>query len=99
MNIKFQKSGTTLTAKPAGRMDTATSPEISRRMQHEMQGMTEIIIDLENVEYISSGGLRLMLELEQTIQDNGGSLTIIHVSEYIMEVLDLTGFTDMLNIQ
>lgn len=49
MNIDFLKEGTTLTVKPDGRLDTATSPEMERLMQPHMEGMTEIIIDLEKV--------------------------------------------------
>jgi len=99
MTIAFEKNGTTLTVKPEGRMDTATSPELNQRMQPELQGMNEVIMDLEKVDYVSSGGLRLLLELEQRMEECGGSLKIIHVNSYIIEVLDMTGFIDILHIE
>jgi len=99
MTIAFEKNGTTLTVKPEGRMDTATSPELNQRMQPELQGMNAVIMDLEKVDYVSSGGLRLLLELEQRMEECGGSLKIIHVNSYIIEVLDMTGFIDILHIE
>ena len=99
MNIEFIKNGTTLTVKPEGRLDTATSPELEKRMAPEMEGMTEIIIDLERVEYISSGGLRVLLAAEQEMEDRDGQMKVIHVNEHIMEILDITGFLDIITVE
>lgn len=99
MNIDFKKDGTTLTVTPEGRLDTATSPELEKRMTPEMEGMTEIIIDLANVEYVSSGGLRVLLSVEQEMEERGGKLTVIHVNSHIMEILDITGFLDIINVE
>jgi anti-sigma B factor antagonist len=99
MDIDFKKDGTTLTVTPEGRLDTATSPELEKRMTPEMEGMTEIIIDLANVEYVSSGGLRVLLSVEQEMEECGGKLTVIHVNSHIMEILDITGFLDIINVE
>lgn len=99
MTIIFQKNGTTLTVKPEGRLDSATSPEMESRLKPEMEGMAEVIIDLEKVEYVSSGGLRLLLATEQEMEERGGKLKIIHVNSYVMEILDMTGFLDMLTVE
>lgn len=99
MNIDFKKDGTTLTVTPEGRLDTATSPELEKRMTPEIEGMTEIIIDLANVEYVSSGGLRVLLAVEQELEERGGKLTVIHVNPHIMEILDITGFLDIINVE
>ena len=99
MNIEFQKEGTTLTVKPDGRLDTATSPELERRMQPEMQGMKDIIMDLEKVDYISSGGLRVLLAVEQEMEETDGSMKVIHVNPHIMEIFEITGFLDLLTIE
>lgn len=99
MNIDFLKDGTTLTVKPVGRLDTATSPELERRMQPEMQGMTNIIMDLEKVDYISSGGLRVLLAVEQEMEETDGSMKVIHVNPHIMEIFEITGFLDLLTIE
>lgn len=99
MTIHYSKDGTTLTMKPEGRLDTMTSPEFERRTQPETAGMKEIIMDFEQVEYISSGGLRVLLALEQKMEDCGGSIRVIHVNDYIMEVFELTGFLDILTVE
>ena len=99
MDIDFKKDGTTLTVTPEGRLDTATSPELEKRMTPEMEGMTEIIIDLANVEYVSSGGLSVLLSVEQEMEECGGKLTVIHVNSHIMEILDITGFLDIINVE
>ena len=99
MNIEFIKNGTTLTVKPEGRLDTATSPELEKRMAPEMEGMAEIIIDLERVEYISSGGLRVLLAAEQEMEDRDGQMKVIHVNEHVMNILDITGFLDIITVE
>ena len=99
MNIEFIKNGTTLTVKPKGRLDTVTSPELEKRMAPEMEGMTEIIIDMERVEYISSGGLRVLLAAEQEMEDRDGQMKVIHVNEHIMKILDITGFLDIITVE
>ena len=99
MNIEFITNGTTLTVKPEGRLDTATSPELEKRMAPEMEGMTEIIIDMERVEYISSSGLRVLLVAEQEMQDRDGQMKVIHVNEHIMKILDITGFLDIITVE
>lgn len=93
------KDGTTLTVKPDGRLDTATSQELERLMQPEMEGMKDIIIDMEKVDYISSGGLRVLLAAEQYMEDRDGSMKVIHVNPLIMEVFRMAGFLDLLTVE
>ncbi len=99
MNIDFKKEGTTLTVTPEGRLDTATSPELEKRMAPEMEGMTEIIIDFEKVEYVSSGGLRVLLATEQEMEEREGKMKVIHVNSHIMEIFELTGFLDIITVE
>ncbi len=68
-------------------------------MQPEIAGMTEVLMDLEKVDYISSGGLRMILALEQMMEDAGGGVKVIHANEYIMEIFDMTGFLDILHVE
>ena len=68
-------------------------------MAPEMEGMTEIIIDMERVEYISSGGLRVLLAAEQEMEDRDGQMKVIHVNEHIMKILDITGFLDIITVE
>lgn len=99
MKIEILKNGTTMTVKPEGRMDSATSPEVDVRIKAESEGIMELILDLEKVEYISSGGLRVLLACEQEMENRGGSMKVLHVNEYIRDVFELTGFLDILTIE
>ncbi len=99
MEIAFVHSGTALTASPEGRLDTVTSPEFYARLEPELAGVTDLVIDLEKVDYLSSGGLRVLLAAQRTMDAAGGTLKLVHVNEYIMEVFDMTGFTDMITIE
>lgn len=99
MNIEFLKDGTTLTVKPEGRLDATTSPEADLRIQAETEGVTDMILDLERVDYISSGGLRVILSWYQEMEQRGGSLKVLNPNEYIKEVFDLTGFLGFLEIE
>ena len=99
MNITTEKNGTSLTVIPEGRMDTVTSPEVNARIRAEADGVTALILDLEHVEYVSSGGLRVILMWQQEMEERGGSMKVLHVNEYIKEVFDLTGFLDILTIE
>ena len=99
MKITTERNGTTLTVIPEGRMDTVTSPEVNARIRAEADGVTALILDLEHVEYVSSGGLRVILMWQQEMEERGGSMKVLHVNEYIKEVFDLTGFLDILTIE
>ena len=99
MKITTERNGTTLTVIPEGRMDTVTSPEVNARIRAEADGVLALILDLEHVEYVSSGGLRVILMWQQEMEERGGSMKVLHVNEYIKEVFDLTGFLDILTIE
>ena len=94
----FEKEGTTLTVKPEGRLDTATSPVLEAELRQQMDGVQEIIMDFAAVEYISSGGLRVLLATEQQMESRGGSLKLIHVNEHILKIFELVGFMDVVTV-
>ena len=94
----FEKEDTLLTVKPEGRLDTATSPELDEEIKPHLDGVQNMIMDFERVEYVSSGGLRLLLALEQQLEDRGGGMKIIHVNKYIIEVFELMGFMDIVEV-
>ena len=94
----FEKEGTTLTVKPVGQLDTATSPQLQQEMTPEMEGIMDLVMDFEQVEYISSGGLRLVLLAEQQMEKRNGTLKIIHVNDHVRSIFDLAGFLSIINI-
>ena len=98
-NTIYEKNGTTLTVKPEGRLDTATSPALQKELQQYMDGVRDILMDFEKVEYISSGGLRLLLATQQQMEDRGGSMRLIHVNALVLDIFDLVGFMDVVTVE
>lgn len=94
----FEKIGSLLTVKPDGRLDTATSPILEQELQPYLEGVENVIMDFEKVEYISSGGLRVLLAIEQQMEDRGGSLRLVHVNDNIIEIFELVGFMDVVTV-
>ena len=98
MEIKTISENTTLTIQVIGRLDTTSAPELEAVVMEKTPGVTELIFDLEKLEYSSSAGLRVFLKA-QKLMNRQGSMKLLHVSEPIMEVFEVTGFTDILSIE
>ena len=98
ISITFQRNGDTLTVVLVGRLDTATSPLVDQRMASELNDAKHLIMDFAQVDYISSSGLRVILGFHHTMEDRGGDLKLIHVNEYIRDVLNLVGFLDIIPV-
>ena len=81
-----------------GRLDTNTSIELEDSIKESVEGLNELTLDIENLEYISSAGLRVLLSA-QKIMNEKGSMTVKGASEIIMEIFEVTGFVDLLNIE
>ncbi len=98
MIINKKKNGTELTMSIEGRLDTSTAPELETAVKSEIEGVTSLIFDVEKLAYISSAGLRVLLS-SQKIMSKQGEMKVINVSDTIMEIFDITGFTDILTIE
>ena len=96
MNILFNKNENVLNITLDGRLDTLTAPEFEDSLKSKLSGVKSVVIDCEKLVYISSAGLRVLLSLNKKFKN---SLTLVKVQELVMEVLEVTGFTDILNIQ
>ena len=99
MDVEYLENEKSLTVKPEGRMDTNTSPILNEQTKAKMGDITELTLDLEKVPYMSSGGLRVILEWLQIMEDRGGQFKLLHVNDYIKKVLDLTGLLNDLTIE
>lgn len=99
MTITTVKDGKKLEVIPEGRIDALTAPELERKLADELDDTEELVFNLENVEYLSTAGLRVFLACSQEMEARGGSIRVVHVNEVIMRVLTLTGFQDFLNIE
>jgi anti-sigma B factor antagonist len=98
MSINKMQNGTTLTIEYEGRLDTTTAPELETEVKASIEGIKELIFDFKNLEYISSAGLRVLLSC-QKIMNKQGTMEIRNVNDTVMEVFDVTGFSDILTIR
>ncbi len=98
MNIVKNQNGSTLTISLEGRLDTTTSPQLENELRSALNGISELILDLNTLDYISSAGLRVLLSA-QKVMNKQGKMVIRNVKPEIMEIFDVTGFVDILNIE
>ena len=98
MTISKTVNGNERTLALEGRLDTTTAPELESELTAALEGVTKLTFDLMQLEYISSAGLRVLLSA-QKIMNKQGAMRITHVSETIMEIFEVTGFTDILTIE
>ena len=98
MDIKKTKNDTTLTLAIHGRIDTTTAPQLEAELRSDIDGVTELYLDFTGVEYISSAGLRVLLSA-QKLMSRQGKMVLSHVNESVMEVFEVTGFSDILTIE
>ena len=98
MTIQKTLNGSTLSVALEGRLDTTTAPQLEAELKASMDGITELDLDFEKLEYLSSAGLRVLLAA-QKVMNKQGSMVIRHVNETIHEVFEVTGFIDILTIE
>lgn len=98
MKIEMTQDGTKLAVALEGRLDTRTAPELDEAMKGALEGITELTFDLENLEYISSAGLRVLLTIQKTM-DEQGTMVVKNASEDVMEVFEVTGFAEILTLE
>ena len=99
MTINKTKDGETLILTLEGRLDTTTAPQLQEALIPEFDTNTSIRLDFKGMEYVSSAGLRVVLQAEKTAKAKGGSMTLCNVSSDILEVFEMTGFSDLLTIE
>lgn len=97
MTITKTQNETALELALNGRLDTTTAPELEKELASDLKGVTELTLDCAGLDYISSSGLRVLLAAQKTM-NNQGSMIIKNVNEIIMEIFDVTGFSDILTI-
>ena len=98
LNIVKDKNEGKLNVALEGRLDTTTAPQLEEELKGALEGVTELVMDVEKLDYISSAGLRVLLAT-QKVMNRQGSMTIRHVSDVIHEIFEVTGFVDILSIE
>lgn len=98
MEINTIKNGDEITVAVEGRLDTTTAPDLERGLKGCLDGVKTLILDFSKLEYTSSAGLRVLLSAQKQM-NRQGEMIVKHVNKTIMEVFEVTGFVDILNIQ
>ena len=86
-----------LTLSLNGRLDTTTASLVEDEIQALPYEVKHVVLDLANLEYVSSAGLRVILKLKK-VMDRIGSLKVVNVNELVLEVFEITGFADILGL-
>lgn len=98
MTITKETKDGALVVKVEGRIDTNTSPDLEMELKSSLDGVSNLIFDFTDVDYISSAGLRVLLSAQKTMNKQG-SMKLTGVRSEIMEIFEVTGFTDILTIE
>lgn len=98
MTIQMEQNAGKVTLTLAGRLDTTTAPGLDATIQEELKDVQELILDMRELVYISSAGLRVLLSAQKKMQKQG-SMKLKNVCSEVLEVFELTGFADILQIE
>lgn len=98
MTIEKKINGSELSITLSGRLDTITAPELEAELKGCIGGVETLVFDFAALSYLSSAGLRVLLAA-QKIMNKQGQMIVRNVNETIMEIFDITGFSDILTIQ
>ena len=98
MTITKTQTGDALTLALEGRLDTTTAPQLEAELKASLDGVADLTLDMKDLAYLSSAGLRVILAAQKQMNKQG-RMVIRNVCETIMEVFEVTGFTDILTIE
>lgn len=98
MTIEIKKNAEKTLIEIVGRLDTITAPVLEKTINNDIEGTKNLVFDFKYLEYISSAGLRVLLSTQKKMQKIG-SMKVTNVCEEVMEVFEMTGFTDILVIE
>lgn len=98
MTITKTQKDNELSVALEGRLDMLTAPELEAELKASISGLTRLTFDFEKLEYISSAGLRVLM-WAQKIMNKQGEMVVYNVNESVMEIFDVTGFSEILTIK
>ena len=98
MKIEIKKNPDETIIEIVGRLDTITAPALDKTIAEDIADTKNLVLDVKNMEYISSAGLRVFLSAQKKMQKIG-SMKVVNVCEEVMEVFEMTGFADILVIE
>ena len=98
MTIEIKKNNQETIIEVVGRLDTITAPALDKTINEDIGDTKNLVLDVKGMEYISSAGLRVLLAAQKKMQKIG-SMKVVGVREEVMEVLEMTGFADILVLE
>lgn len=98
MDINKKIEGDKLTVSIEGRLDTTTAPQLEGELNGFISNIKDLVLDVSKMEYISSAGLRVLLSAQKTMNKQG-SMTVTGANADVLEIFEVTGFADILNIE
>ena len=98
MTMEIKKNAEATVIEVVGRLDTTSAPALEKAINEDIVDTKNLVLDLKGVQYISSAGLRVLLGAQKKMQKIG-SMKVTNVCEAVMEVLEMTGFADILVIE
>lgn len=100
MTINVKKEENKIWISLEGRLDTTAAPELGKVIETELQGKEkELVLDMENCDYVASSGLRVILQAQKMMNRVQGTMKVLHVSDMVMEVFEMTGFSNILTFE
>ena len=98
MDVNKKINGSVLEVRINGRIDTTTAPQLEAELRESCPDVESVVLDFADVDYISSAGLRVLLSVQKLMSKHGG-MKLINVSDDIMEIFEVTGFSEILTIE
>ena len=98
MTVTTNLDGTKLTVALEGKLGTTSAPELENAVKNNISGVTELVFEMEKLEYMASAGLRVLLSAAKVMKKQG-SMKIVKVAPAVMDVFTFTGMADMLDIE
>ena len=99
MQITETRDNDVITIAIEGRVDTNTSPQVQDAILKSFQKVNQLVLDFETCTYVSSAGLRALLSGQKTASSKKGTMKLIHVPQILMNVLEMSGFVNILTIE
>ena len=98
MTMEIKKNAEATVIEIVGRLDTMTAPALEKAINEDIGDAKNLVLDMKGVQYISSAGLRVLLGAQKKMQKIG-AMKVTNVCDAVMEVLEMTGFADILVIE
>lgn len=99
MTVTKEKNGNVLNVAISGSLDINTAPQLKAELEGELDDVDEVYFDMKETDYTSSAGLRVILGTFQVMDEKDGRMVLRNVNDSFMSILEVTGFTDFLEIE